>query len=396
MLSVLKAWETVFNRFYCDDTRLIYDYITDISANNFNHLPTPKEINSCIPNPRGWGTGMEDSALNGGCLLEALVSAYSLCEDEKLRKMAINIAEGLLSLEQNGFVARSISPEDKRSFYPESSRDQYTHYIYALLVYAKSELCDDEHREKIKESFVRIADKCERDITPENEYHLLRADGEIGIVGKMWGELNAHEWLRLPMFYLAAYRMSGVIHYKEMYEKYRDEAIEKSFMPMLTKRCYCYLQMQYSMRMIYDYETDETIKQKLITLMRKNAEYGFKKSVEYSREFTKPEHKAHLAYRFMKFDTLEPLSTSIEHGVHCYNTAQSERWDENPAFYPVREVAEGAMTVALCPGEKISEELIQSIENMADAIDFDNYYSVYAPLLLPCAYISCIEKNRNT
>jgi len=396
MVSVLKAWNTIFERFYCSDTNLLYDYVTDVSVNNWNHLPTPQEINSCIPNPRGWGTGMEDSALNGGCLLEALVLAYSLCGDETLRETARNVAEGLLRLEMNGFVARSVSPEDKKSFYPESSRDQYTHYIYALFVYAKSELCDNEYRERIKASFVRIADKCERDIVPENEYHLLRVDGKIGIVGKMWGELGAHEWLRLPMFYLAAYRMSGIVHYKEMYEKYRDEAIEKSFLPMSSKRCYCYLQMQYAMRMIYDYETDETVKKKLITLMRKNAEYGFKKSVESSIEFSKPEHKPHLAYRFVKFDMLEPLATSIEHGVHCYNTAQSERWNDNPAFYPVREVAEGAMLVALCPEEKIPEELIQAIQNMADAIDFDNYYSVYAPLLLPCAYISCIEKLRNT
>lgn len=389
--SVLTAWETVFKRFYCADTKLLYDYVTDVSEKGFHHLPTPEEIARCCPNPRGWGTGMEDSALNGGCLLEALISAYSLCKDEKLKALAKDIAEGLLSLEQDGFVARSISPKDQKSFYPESSRDQYTHYVYSLFAYFKSELCDAKTQEKIKNSLVRIAKKCECDITPENEFHMLRFDGKIGIAGKMWDEVSTHEWLRLPMFYMAAYQVSGDEHFKELYEGVVHEALEKSFLPMKKMRCYCLLQMQYSMRLIFDCESDESIKTKLITLMRKNAETGTEMSLKNSLEYTKPEHKGEIAYRFRKFDALEPLATSVEHGECYYNTAQSER-EDNPAFYPVRGVAEGAMMALLCPDFKKTDELLVAIENMSDAIDYNNHYSVYAPLLLSCAYILCKEK----
>ena len=34
---------------------------------------------------------------------------------------------------------------------------------------------------------------------------MLREDGTIGKVNKMWGDIGPHEWMRLPMFYLAAY-----------------------------------------------------------------------------------------------------------------------------------------------------------------------------------------------
>ncbi|MBR2973342.1 MAG: hypothetical protein IKC41_03915 [Clostridia bacterium] len=390
--SILMAWETVFKRFYCEETKLLYDYVTDVAKRGFDHLPTPEEIAVCLPNPRGWGTGMEDSALNGSCLLEALLSAYALCKDQKLKALAKDIAEGLLSLEQKGFVARSISPKDKKSFYPESSRDQYTHYVYALFSYFKSELCDAEIKEKIKDSLVRIAKKCERDITTENDFQMLRFDGKIGIVGKMWGAVSPHEWLRLPMFYMAAYQVSGDKHFKELYESIVHEALENSFLPMKKMRSYCLLQMQYSMRLIFDCTDDDGIKTKLMSLMRKNAEIGEKTSLKNSAEYMKPEHKQEIAYRFRKFDALEPIATSIEHGVQYYNTAQSERWEENPAFYPVRGVAEGAMMALLCPDFKKTKELLTAVENMADAIDYDNHYSVYAPLLLTCAYISCKEK----
>lgn len=389
--SISIAWKTVLDRFYCPETNLLYDYVTDVSEKSFEHLPTPEEIGRCCPNPRGWGTGMEDSAMNGGCLLEALITAYDLCGDNELKMLAENIAFGLMSLERNGYVARSISPNDRKSFYPESSRDQYTHYVYSLYAYWKSELSDKKVKSKIANSIVRIAEKCEREVTLENEFNLLRSDGKIGVAGKMWGELSAHEWLRLPMIYLCAYKVSENIRFKKLYETIIDEGIEKSFLPMITSKCYCYLQMQYSMRLIYDCDTNESVRNKLLSLMKRNAEFGNEKAIKNSTEYTKAEYREQLSYRFKKFDSIEPLTVTIEHGNEYYNTAQSER-EDNPMFYPVRSVGEGAMIAALCPDFKISGELISAVLNMADALDYENQYSVYAPLLLSCAYIMCKEK----
>ena len=125
--------------------------------------------------------------------------------------------------------------------------------------------------------------------------------------------------------------------------------------------------------------------------MKRNAEFGNEKAIKNSTEYTKAEYREQLSYRFKKFDSIEPLTVTIEHGNEYYNTAQSER-EDNPMFYPVRSVGEGAMIAALCPDFKISDELISAVLNMADALDYENQYSVYAPLLLSCAYIMCKEK----
>ena len=104
------AWKVVFRRFFCPETELFYDFVIDDENNAWHHLPSVEEINSSIPNPCGWGTGMEDSSLNGGTALDALVSAYELTGDKRIKSYVDWIFRGLVrcaSCEENeGFVAR--------------------------------------------------------------------------------------------------------------------------------------------------------------------------------------------------------------------------------------------------------------------------------------------------
>ena len=51
-----------------------------------------------------------------------------------------------------------------------------------------------------------------------------------------------------------------------------------------------------------------------------------------------------------------------------------------------------AIMAAICPGFEGTEELIGCIIKMAEAIDFKNHSSIYAPLLLSCAYFLCKTK----
>lgn len=384
-----SAWRVVFRRFFCPDTNLFYDFVID-DGNAWHHLPSVEDIKASIPNPCGWGTGMEDSTLNGGTLIDALVSAYALTYDGRIKEYADKVLCGLLRCaREDGFIARSISPFDKESYYIESSRDQYTHWIYGALRFYDSPLCNEVQRSRIRQVITSVADRCARDVTPENEYHLTRADGSVGLVCKMWGGVGAHEILRLPMFYLAAYHVSGEEKYKNEYSKYIAEAIEgsASHRPE-AMRCYCSLQMQCSLRVVYDY--DPTMREKLLEIMKKNAEYGAKKAIVNSREFCKPEHQNEINYRFRKWNEVEPRNMGHFGGFDYINPAQSERKD-NVAFYPVREVAEGAMVAAMCPQIRVSDELIAAVDSMASCVDFEKHSSVYAPLLLASAYISCKE-----
>lgn len=384
-----SAWDVIFRRFFCPDTQLFYDFVID-DGNAWHHLPSVEDIKASVPNPCGWGTGMEDSALNGGTLMDALVSAYALTGDGRIKEYADKVFRGLLRcVGGDGFIARSISPFDKKSYYIESSRDQYTHWIYGALRFYDSPLCDEGQKAQIRQVLTAVADRCTRDVTQKNEYHLTRADRSIGLVCKMWGGVGAHEILRLPMFYLAAYHVSGEEKYKNEYSKYIAEAVEgsASHRPE-SMRCYCSLQMQCSLRVVYDYAP--TLRETLLEIMKKNAEYGTKKAIFNSREFCKPEHQSNINYRFCKWDQVEPRNMGHFNGFDYINPAQSERKD-NVAFYPVREVAEGAMVAAMCPEIRISEELALAVDNMASCVDFEKHSSIYAPLLLASANISCKE-----
>lgn len=392
------AWKTAFGRFFCPDTELFYEFVTDEDKNAWHHLPSIEDIKASRPNPCGWGTGMEDASLNGGTALDGLISAHALTGDRRIKAYADSVFRGLLSCaaeEDKGFIARSVSPFDQKSRYIESSRDQYTHWIYGALRFFDSPLCDTEQRAQIRRVLTDVADKCARDVTPENGYHMTRADGTVGVVGKMWNGVGAHEILRLPMFYLAAYRVTGDEKYREQYSKYIDEALDgsRAHKPE-AMRCYCSLQMQCSLKIVYDYDDDPTVRSKALEIMLKIAEYGAKKALFNSAEYCKPEHREEIDYKFRKWNEVEPRNMGHFGGFDYINPAQSERKD-NKAFYPVREVAEGAIMAAMCPNYKVSDELIRAVENMAKAIDYKRHHSVYAPLLLACAHISCRENSEN-
>ena len=124
MQGIHKALSFIYNRFYCKDTKLIYDFLID-DGNAFHHLPSPEEINRQYPNPCGWGVGMEDSVLNGGSLIDALVGHYEVTKDEWAKDFARELFEGMrlcATVSNNkGFIARSVSPIDKASYYINSS-----------------------------------------------------------------------------------------------------------------------------------------------------------------------------------------------------------------------------------------------------------------------------------
>ena len=134
--SAQKAWNYCLEQLYDARTHLIYDFrVSRRPATASGALPTPAEIRAGFPNPCGYGTGMEDSALNGGILLDAVLRHYEATGDAAARIMAGQLADGLLrcaTAGTRGFVARSVCPADGVSHYPNSSRDQYTNLVFGL------------------------------------------------------------------------------------------------------------------------------------------------------------------------------------------------------------------------------------------------------------------------
>lgn len=390
--QALKMQSYIFDRLYCKEINLFYDYITDNSeGSNTANLPNLTEISAQAPNPCGYSTGMEDSSLNGGIMLDAVVAAYKTTGDEKYKNLAREIYSGLrLCAEAHGYagyIARSVSPFDKKSVYFDSSRDQFTNWVYGAYRYYESGIATEEHKESIKSCIIAVAEKCLRDVNEESNYSLLRADGKSGLVLGMWGSLGAHEYLRMPMFYLAAFAVSGETKWKKLYESYRDEAIEESFKIDCSTlwHAYCSLQMQYSVCLCRDLEDDENYKRRYTELSEKIADYYIARIEAMCKDAT-PEK---LTGKFMPWRTLTARYRGIVGGRAYYNPAQPK--EATDAFYILRDIGNSSHVIALAG--KGTPEHTQLILGVMDNVDTSNHYTG-GPIDLYGAYMLLEYNNR--
>ncbi len=280
--KIARCEKVFLSEHFHPEMRLIYDYRRNFSSGHGqDHLPTLEEIAACLPNPCGWGSGMEDSVINGGVMLEVLIDRYQVSKDPASAELARAVFQGLRACatvhQVKGFVARSISPLDGRSCYPESSRDQYTHFGYGLWTYHNSGMASDAEKNQICELLVDVAVYLEKHITPENDFTIPRCDGRLprSSVCKMW-QVSPHEAARLPMLYAAAYSVSGDRHWFRKYRQYAEEAAEQSLqLPLRKFHAYALLQMQSSLRLLYEVEQeDQQLRQKYLEAMHLAATYS--------------------------------------------------------------------------------------------------------------------------
>ena len=378
-----NAWDFAVSHLFCEKTNLFYDHLYDLSSDGaVKGLPTLEQIGAQIPNPNGWSTGMEDSVICGSMMLDCAMKKGEI-------EFAKRIAKGLIACatisDVPGFVARSFSPIDNKTHYSNSSRDQYTHLIYSLTYYYFSAFCDDETKTQIKTIFTQIADRMTECVVKENDYEFLREDGKVGLCFKMWGEVGKHEYLRLPMFYLAAFVVSGDEKYNELYLKYRDEAIEKSFGLDYEKidTAYPILQMQYSLKFVCDF--DESVKNKCQELMSLASKTFVKKANEYFEELQ--ECKESLCYKYTPFDEQPAVYIGKIGGIDYYNHNQ-DIYPENKAYYLLRNIGDSVAIVALDGG--VDENLIDIVKMSANLIDYNNHYS-NGPVYLLNGYYSMMK-----
>ncbi|MDR1201317.1 MAG: hypothetical protein LBL58_06775 [Tannerellaceae bacterium] len=276
-IHINEAWEVAWERFYHPKTNLFYDYISSYEkGKELAHLPTLEEVSKQYPNPCGYGTGMEDCMIIGGVMLSTIVDMYEITKDDSLINPAINVFNGIkrcTTIPDNlGFVARGICIEDRKSFYINSSRDQYTHCVHGLWKLYHSPLSSTTIKKDICDILTNIAERMIKNVTPENEYDFLRADGKICPLGicRMWN-VQPHEAARLPMIYAAAFDVTGNNKYKKLYRLYISEAIDQSEQINNNYAAYVFLQMQCSFELLYSLEEKPTLKEQLDKLMKRVA-----------------------------------------------------------------------------------------------------------------------------
>ena len=383
-----KIWRMMFEKLYSEKTNLFYDFFVEgLSFEEF--LPEPELINKQIPNPCGWCTGMEDGMINGGIMLESAIEAYGFYGNEEYFLKAKDIFKGMKKCatvsESSGFLARCLSPIDGKSHYIESSRDQYTHWIFATVKYFFSSLSDEFEKKFIKETLVKFAERARKNVIKENDYNMLREDDKKSLATKMW-DVAAHEAARLPMIYLAAWKMGGDETYKADYLKYRDCALENSEKVVLPnyKRLFALHQMQLSLRFIYDFDDDLSIKGRCLNLMKKIAEYNRNSVLELYQKH-KQENILQDFFKTKKWNFLEAQFWGYLDGYGYYvpKSIKSDFTCTVPDIH-IYNFGDGIAVTTLVPDAPFDEEIFKVLEEIGNSID----YSVYKTdavdhLLLP-------------
>lgn len=288
-----QAWEVAWQRFLQKDVRIFADYLSSYEAGQeLSHLPTAEEVKRQFPNPCGYSTGMEDGMILGGAMLSILDDRYAVTGDKSLQDDMRRVFSGMhLAVTVHGvrgFLARSVCPEDRKSVYINSSRDQYTHFVHGLWKYYHSPLADEPMRQEIRQILSSVADRMLTFVTPENDYDFCRADGQrcpLGIC-RMWN-VQAHEAARLPMIYAVAWDTTKNERYREAWRKYVTEAVEQSAHPDENKPAYALLQMQCSLEVLYQLEPETSLRERIHEIMQHVAELASRRTVKVWAEIQK-------------------------------------------------------------------------------------------------------------
>lgn len=389
MENIKNACTFIFEKLFDERTNLIYDGL--YKSDELKFLPTAEEIALLVPNPCGWGTNMEDSVLNGACMLEAMMNAYYIEKDENDRKIIKErikkLASGLMLCatigSKKGFIARSVLPSDQKSHYTNSSRDQYTHWLAVMYKYYLSDFSDQREKDAISEIFVEVASLAEKEVIPENNYTMKREDDSgLAMVMEMWGNLGAHEYFRLLMMYGLAYATTSNRHWKDKLNEYREKAYVESDKIDLMETFYIYplLQMQYSLLIMYMVDDDVEYKQKYLKLMQKVADIVKSKELSENVDIEKAYAPMHNGWRT---NEIKYLFNRLIHGAPYFISVAPADYTMAAAIF--RNASESIMIQAMCPDYQINQKEIDAFYSLVDKVDYSRITS-YAPVLLVDAY----------
>ncbi len=387
-----KVIDYLMSNLFCEETNLFYDYIVPEKRGDFKaYLPSLEYINKNIPNPCGWGTGMEDSMINGSVMLEAAVLGYELTKEENFKSLAKKFFKGLKLCasisESEGFLARSVSPVDGKTHYIDSSRDQYTHWIFSVSKYFESGYAEKDDMDFIKKALIGFAKRAKRNVCEEKGWNLLREDGGTGFVTALWNAA-AHEMMRLPMFYLAAWKIGGDESFKEDYLRFRDEGLlaSEEILYKDNMRPFAFGQMQLSLKYCYDHDEDLSFRERCLKLIKQNAEYGLNKAINSAKENLTEEN----------FSIIHSKATPWNETPAWFNGYLSDYAYFVPMHYKslfpqglkgawhIRDIGDAASIYLNSPDAEYNKELKEAVIHAMEYVDTEKYNSdAVCYLLIP-------------
>ncbi|MCB1228836.1 MAG: hypothetical protein KDN19_01135 [Verrucomicrobiae bacterium] len=316
--------------------------------------------------PWGYGSGIQDIALENGQVLFALCEAHDATGDEVLAAEARKLFAALQILArispEPGFVPRGPHPDGK-SYYRDSSRDQHAAYIEALWRYGRSSLATPEDQAFIAETLHAIAARMER-----HDWRILNEDGSAQAhVGFGWKQFTTVGAISLLSSLAQVADATGDPHWRELYDHYSAErdgerwtrwlhpdAVETG--PPLTLYANQFSQALTALRRL---ESDPGRQRQLAEFQRRWAERALDANVfdpEKWRRLDWAGDRDEAATRAL----IEPLGLELDRPVsvlELYDTYDRRWWAEpgNPTHGVMQKLCYGLCTVAL-HGALLSED----------------------------------------
>lgn len=360
-----QAERIMWSRFFLPRTNLFYECLTSFDDKTCqNHLPTADEVKRQYPNPCGYATGMEDCAILGGTALAALADKYEATADKRIAAQAKKVLAGLDDLVQpDGFVARGICPEDGKSVYANSSIDQYTHCVHGLWKYYRSPLSDSADRSKIKGAILRVAERLRRNVNEKNDFDSLRLDGKhCALRISSFTFDSPHSAARLPMIYAAAWDVSKDSDYLELYRGRIEKAVAVSEKIAINSHTpiYSFLQMQISLELLRELETDPALKARISALMDKVVGLCLQLSPKLETRFAGTQTDT------LYGDWRNPERIEVRNGYNIPKLGHSR-----DVWRTVRETGELPLIAALAPSGKIPPRIGKFFEEAAGKTDYE-------------------------
>ena len=225
MQDVRELCREYLDGFGSPATGLVYHHRLD-GAQGLAALESPEEIARERVRgkemPYGYGSGIQDVALENGHLLLALCDAYEATGDEFLADTARRIFSGLKLVATvspvPGFVPRGPHPDGK-SYYPDSSMDQHTTFVYALWRYYHCPLATEADRQFIADELDSVARRME-----QYGWEIRIEDGsQRAHVGFSWLQFTRTGATVLLAVLAAVADATGDEHWRELYQQIGSE-----------------------------------------------------------------------------------------------------------------------------------------------------------------------------
>ena len=243
-------------------------------------------------------------------------------------------------------------------------------------------LASTEEREQIGRMLVSFAERAEQNVTPENGYDMLREDGLSTVCNVMWGNtLGNHEWLRLPMIYLAAWYVSCDVRWMEHYLRICDEAIKRS-LPMTGRYWHLYTlqQMQMSARLCCDLDEDEARRARYRRILCEVADYAMA-SVGSVREKLHSRSDYNAPFHSFRKTPLMPRPRPVAGGCPNFSPVRAEA----DSFFILQDALDIQNVISLCSDREPSADSVELFCEAVQKIDFDTHVTS-APVQLLEAY----------